>query len=677
MSCPRLTVLVAVLCSLAGPALGADPAGLVQGVGQIVAPGVPGPVHPMSPDWWAVAAGDEDATFPSLYCAAREYGSGRIVILGHGSLLSNTDLLDNGVFALNVMRWLDDAGSGDLRYTTGHAEWITGSALSGLAALVAAEGMTLSALPAPIEAGALAGVSALIVGNAWGDFTADEIEVVRQWVDAGGGLLLVGLGWSWEPYHPGTSIEDYPMMKLAVPYDIRWLRNTISDPTDQFMGSPVFHTFYPDIELATVAEAIATLQALHADHGGSLPEDLESDADVRLSFVRSHQLLAVPATEFPPDHPERSDVDDAYAALTATEPGFYRRDFSFDESIHPTAAWVRERGWRTWADSLELTPARKTQMASLTGLAGLHLDVFSEFALVLLDNARLSDVQLGVVHADLTLIPGLLHRLRAISVKGFLGDPAMPVPLAGLPWMVNIFSFEVGEFTENPFPDDVDPILMDVFCAALAHEINHVVDAYTIGGSSELSSRRDRLIADAGEDPMNYLRSMFPPGTFVNAPQEFFASISNQWFCDSVATIELGRFRFDIGRPDPINQALFFADVYAGGGETTLFYRTDLDGNVERRSASLTRNPSSHIDSINVGDVRYDFDLDPEGRVTAYATAPAADIDRDGVVGVVDFLALLAQWGLCPPWPDACRADLDGDGVVGVTDFLALLAAWS
>ncbi|MHC4103284.1 MAG: hypothetical protein ACYSW1_20685, partial [Planctomycetota bacterium] len=199
---------------------------------------------------------------------------------------------------------------------------------------------------------------------------------------------------------------------------------------------------------------------------------------------------------------------------------------------------------------------------------------------------------------------------------------------------------------------------------------------YTIGGSPELSSRRDQLIADAGEDPMNYLRSMFPPGTFVNAPQEFFASISNQWFCDSVATIELGLFRFDIGRPDPINQALFFADVYAAGGETTLFYTTDLEGNVERRSASLTRDPSRHIDSINVGDVRYDFDLDPAGRVTAYATAPAADIDRDNVVGIVDFLALLAQWGPCPPWPDACRADLDGDGVVGITDFLAVLAAW-
>ena len=47
------------------------------------------------------------------------------------------------------------------------------------------------ALAAPIEPGDLAAVSVLIVGNAWGDFTADEIEAVRQWVQAGGGLLLV------------------------------------------------------------------------------------------------------------------------------------------------------------------------------------------------------------------------------------------------------------------------------------------------------------------------------------------------------------------------------------------------------------------------------------------------------------------------------------------------------
>jgi hypothetical protein len=41
----------------------------------------------------------------------------------------------------------------------------------------------------------------------------------------------------------------------------------------------------------------------------------------------------------------------------------------------------------------------------------------------------------------------------------------------------------------------------------------------------------------------------------------------------------------------------------------------------------------------------------------------------DGTVGIVDFLALLGQWG----GPGTC--DFDGGGV-GITDFLELLANW-
>ena len=49
------------------------------------------------------------------------------------------------------------------------------------------------------------------------------------------------------------------------------------------------------------------------------------------------------------------------------------------------------------------------------------------------------------------------------------------------------------------------------------------------------------------------------------------------------------------------------------------------------------------------------------------------DLDADRVVGIVDFLALLADWGpadMCLP------ADLDFDGEVGITDFLLLLGNW-
>ena len=43
--------------------------------------------------------------------------------------------------------------------------------------------------------------------------------------------------------------------------------------------------------------------------------------------------------------------------------------------------------------------------------------------------------------------------------------------------------------------------------------------------------------------------------------------------------------------------------------------------------------------------------------------------DGDGNVGIVDFLALLGEWG----GPGDC--DIDGGGV-GITDFLELLGNW-
>ncbi len=54
------------------------------------------------------------------------------------------------------------------------------------------------------------------------------------------------------------------------------------------------------------------------------------------------------------------------------------------------------------------------------------------------------------------------------------------------------------------------------------------------------------------------------------------------------------------------------------------------------------------------------------------------DVDGDGIVGILDFLALLAAWGPCDePCPPSCAADLDDDCDVGIVDFLLLLANWT
>ena len=42
------------------------------------------------------------------------------------------------------------------------------------------------------------------------------------------------------------------------------------------------------------------------------------------------------------------------------------------------------------------------------------------------------------------------------------------------------------------------------------------------------------------------------------------------------------------------------------------------------------------------------------------------------MVGITDFLDLLAAWGPNPGHP----ADFDGDNEVGISDFLELLANW-
>ncbi len=50
-----------------------------------------------------------------------------------------------------------------------------------------------------------------------------------------------------------------------------------------------------------------------------------------------------------------------------------------------------------------------------------------------------------------------------------------------------------------------------------------------------------------------------------------------------------------------------------------------------------------------------------------------ADITDDGVVDVLDLLAVLSAWGPCEP---DCPEDINDDGTVDVLDLLEVLSAW-
>ncbi len=105
---------------------------------------------------------------------------------------------------------------------------------------------------------------------------------------------------------------------------------------------------------------------------------------------------------------------------------------------------------------------------------------------------------------------------------------------------------------------------------------------------------------------------------------------------------------------DPCGQA---GEVYLLAGMRGI----DCNGNGEPDSCDIVTGSSQDADGNGIPD----------------ECAILGDLDGDGYVGIIDFLALLSSWGSCPqPCPPSCAADLDGDCAAGIADFLLLLGGW-
>ena len=97
-------------------------------------------------------------------------------------------------------------------------------------------------------------------------------------------------------------------------------------------------------------------------------------------------------------------------------------------------------------------------------------------------------------------------------------------------------------------------------------------------------------------------------------------------------------------------------------------YSLDDNGNGIPDECETDCNGNRILDSCEI-DWGTSQDLNGNG-VPDECECPGDCGDNNGNVGIVDFLALLAEWGQV-----GTPCDLDGGGV-GITDFLALLANW-
>lgn len=595
---------------------------ILNGINTVWTSGAPGPLFPITSTPYPLISTDEaTSSYPSLVAVATEEGAGRTMAFGHEGFFTDADIVqfDNLDLALNAIAWLDQSGLQSILITSGHSEWLS-NATDVLQDELVTLGYNVTNYPGVLDAAALEDVGVLFIGNAWGSFTEGELQAIEAFHDAGGGLFLLGLGWSW----PG-SLRDYPMNKVGDIGGVQWVQGFITDPDHQHNGTPLFQTFYPDITRpyinilpADTQEAFDNIEDILG--GPDVVATVQNNEEIRARFT--YALLYLKNLTLDATVPE-AELNDLYAFfldLLDDYPQYLAKGPVYDPATENVMAYRRELIHRTLPDILPLTPQRKTEIAAALNLSGLYLDIWNQFSILLLDNSSLSEEQKTVVLNYMTLIPEGLHNLRSISVKDIIGPGNENIPLNGKEGAVNIFGISVGFCAENGFPSDVAGHLIDCFTVVLAHEVNHNVDFFTIQPTgTALAERRDALIASAGTEPMNYLRSMFDPGFFVNAPQEFFASIANQYFANAERTLELGLTRFDNGFLDPINQLLFFAEVYSEGGSSTWFYTGDTQGEITRQAIPLQRDEQGHINELHLTEnVGYHFDLDAEGDVVAY-----------------------------------------------------------
>jgi len=198
------------------PAAQGDVGALLAGVREIAAPGIPGPLCLFRPSAFAVVLGKTGNGIYEPVVAGARLGRGRVVAFGHTGYFAPSALntADTGRLMLNAVRWARGAGDG--------ARPVAVRGHGGLLSFLREHGVGAQALGGPRWMAQLGRFSALCL-----DPTSlrgeQEIAAVRRFVENGGGLVVMGLGWGWLQLNPGKALpSDHPGNLLLAPAGIAW-----------------------------------------------------------------------------------------------------------------------------------------------------------------------------------------------------------------------------------------------------------------------------------------------------------------------------------------------------------------------------------------------------------------------------------------------------------------------
>lgn len=305
-------------------------------------------------------------------------------------------------------------------------------------------------------------------------------------------------------------------------------------------------------------------------------------------------------------------VDEYYNFLEnmcTTYPVFFQSNQSFDDTQFLYLGSFREQVHMFLRDYLRFYPEKENQFISALDLSNpnavKYLNIWNDYEILIVDNYSLTNLQLDVINDILATIPSNITNLGTIHYREFYTNNFQnAIYTTQFVSAINSFGNNIGSVNDNGFPDNFQPSNSDLFSIALSHEICHTIDADYITFNSRLLNWKNSLLSMAGVTYNEYLRTkVLDVGGndfFQTFPQEFFASLANVYFNNSILTLELAIDRFNDGFQQPINQFLLMVDALSSEGNTTQFYRINENSNVSLTSHDIERNANGFIDKIYI-----------------------------------------------------------------------------
>jgi hypothetical protein len=491
--------------------------------------------------------------------------------------------------------------------------------------------------------------------------------------------LLLGVNWGTVSLHLNESTGKNP--KLSKSRMLQWsdggainIRKENGDDTtpeladldgdgvlDLISGGKNGRLFLMrGVGLLSRVESFRKLLAEHASHLGSV---LRDDAVIRQKVFGSLTSLQADLAGGLVPQSTRERLFQQLSPLAKQYPNLLRRA-QFDLESSPHLPLLAAQYWAVLLESLPDSSASRTRVADVLDFQAGYRRLLVDLGVLFIDNDRATPRQLAAMHRLMKAMPRDVWEVETITVAGWLG-PASKTQKIRSRSGINIFALPLGR-PENSFAaDSPRPGVTDVYLICLAHELAHnMLDTVGRRVRPELFERKFEGLAQAAgpsvifrtpksrgidfaETKKNFKRigawdgddstwntawadyfkgkqkfdRAYTRGNihfFLNAPQEAFATLANQYFADSQLMLEFCKTRWDAGHQSNVNQYLLIVDYLSETSNVAPSYVMRPGGDLTVSTVRITRDAQGRITQVESRRSTATFAYQSGGLVTSF-----------------------------------------------------------